>query len=392
MLVSVAAACGLAWLDDSPLVPRDAGRAEQGGAPLFLALLVAAFVAYLVGVWLLRRGAVTSLVVVLVLAAGIQLAPLGAPLLLSTDAWTYWEYGWIANHGDDPYAVAPERLPDNPAFTHAGADWRDTTSVYGPAFTLASQPVAAAAGGSAAAAAWLFKALAALAIVGTTLLVARLAPAPVYAAAFVGWNPVLAVHLAGGGHNDAWVAAAVVGALALGAAGRRGLAGAVWALAVLIKWVPAVFVLLGVIAARSRRDWRGAAGFVGTAVAVGLAATLAFGPDWLTAFGPLAANAGTETSFALPNRLEQAGLPGWAAVGLGVTVFTCGLAWLAWDAYRHRRARLAPAAVLLLVTTPWLAAWYTAWAVPLAALEDDDRTRLAALALCAYLLPQAIPL
>ena len=79
-------------------------------------------------------------------------------------------------------------------------------------------------------------------------------------------------------------------------------------------------------------------------------------------------------------------------IGLGVAVYVAGLAWLGLDARRRGRARLAPAALLLLVTTPWLAAWYTAWAVPLAALEDDDRVRLATLVLCAYLLPQAIPL
>jgi hypothetical protein len=56
VLVLVTAAAGLAWADDSPLVPRDAGTADQGDAPLFVVLLVAAFVAYLAGLWLLRAG------------------------------------------------------------------------------------------------------------------------------------------------------------------------------------------------------------------------------------------------------------------------------------------------------------------------------------------------
>jgi hypothetical protein len=47
----------------------------------------------------------------------------------------------------------------------------------------------------------------------------------------------------------------------------------------------------------------------------------------------------------------------------------------------------------VLLTTPYLVVWYLAWAVPLAAPEDDDRVaRLGALALTAYLLPQTIPL
>ena len=49
-----------------------------------------------------------------------------------------------------------------------------------------------------------------------------------FAAAFVGWNPVIAVHFAGGGHNDALMIALVLGA-ALAVRGRPQLAGAAWA-------------------------------------------------------------------------------------------------------------------------------------------------------------------
>lgn len=389
MLVLVTAAVGLAWIPDSPLVPRDAGLADQGTAWLFLVLLVAAFAAYLLGLRALRRDGVAVRAVV-VLALAVQLVPLGAPLLLSTDAWTYWEYGWIANHGGNPYVDTPSEFPDNPAFDYAGADWRDETSVYGPAFTIASQPVAAAAGGSADAAAWLFKGLAAAAMAAAALVVARLAAAPAFAAAFVGWNPLLAVHVAGGGHNDAWIAIGAVGALALAIAGRRQLAGGLWALAILVKWVPAVFFVLAALEARAQRRALGLVGCVAAGVLVAVLASLQWGLDWLRAFGPLARNAAGETSYALPHRLEQAGVPDAVALTLAVAVLVAGLAWLARDA-RRGRARYAPAAVLLLVTTPWLAVWYLAWAVPLAALEER-RWQLATLALCAYLLPQTIPL
>ena len=390
MLVLVAAAAGLAWAEGSPLVPRDAGRADQGTAPLFLALLIAAFVAYVVGLWLLRRR-VAPVAAVVTIAVAVQLAPLAALLLLSTDAWTYWEYGWIANEGGDPYAQPPLDYPENPAWDYAGADWRDTTSVYGPAFTLASQPVALVAGDSADVAAWAFKTLAAVAAVAAVLLAARLARATAFAAAFVGWNPLLAIHLAGGGHNDAWIAAGVMGALALATVGRRHAAGAVWALAILVKWVPVVFLALWALEARHSRRALGVLGLAVAALVVAAVAPAEFGLDWLTAFGPLAANAGTETTYAFPHRLEQLGVPDAVALGLALAVLALGLAWLGRSAL-HGRARLAPAALLLLFTTPWLAVWYTAWAVPLAAVEDDGRVQLATLALCAYLLPQTIPL
>jgi hypothetical protein len=98
------------------------------------------------------------------------------------------------------------------------------------------------------------------------------------------------------------------------------------------------------------------------------------------------------TSYALPSRLEQLGLPDGVALTIALALLAAGLAWLARDA-RAGRARLGAAACLVLATTPYLAVWYLAWAVPLAAPEDDDRlARLAALALTAYLLPQTIPL
>jgi hypothetical protein len=127
-------------------------------------------------------------------------------------------------------------------------------------------------------------------------------------------------------------------------------------------------------------------------VLVGALATVRYGLDWLGALGPLADNAARQTSYALPSRLEELGLPHGVALGIASTLLAAGLAWLAVEAHRGL-ARLGRAACLVLATTPYLVVWYLAWAVPLAAPEDDDRTaRLAALALTAYLLPQTIPL
>ena len=47
---------------------------------------------------------------------------------------------------------------------------------------------------------------------------------------------------------------------------------------------------------------------------------------------------------------------------------------------------------LLLLALPYLAVWYVAWTLPLAAAEDDRGAQLLGLALCAYLLRQTIPL
>ena len=388
----VTAASALAWRDDSPLVPRDGGLADGGTAWVFLGLLVAALASYLVGLWLLRRTAV-PLRLVVGIAVAVQLVPLAAPLLLSTDAWTYWGYGWIgAETAGNPYVEPPLAYPESPALAYLGADWRDTTSVYGPVFTLLSEPVAEVAGSSEDAAAWLFKCLAAAGMLAAIAAVSSTCGRAALATAFVGWNPVVAIHAAGGGHNDALVGGLVAGGVALAAHRRSGASGVVWTLAAFVKWVPVLLFAVAAVTARARGRPTGVAAAIATVVFAGAVATWAFGPDWLGALGPLVDNVDRETSYAIPSRLEQLGVPETVALALALGVLVAGLAWIARDAARGL-SRLGRTSCLLLVTTPYLAVWYLAWAVPLAALDEDDApARVGVLALTAYLLPQTIPI
>ena len=326
------------------------------------------------------------------LAAAIQLAPLAGPVLLSTDVYTYWDYGRIAAiHGGNPYEDEPSAYPGDPAYARMGADWRDTTSVYGPGFTLASEAHAAVVGESPTAAAWLYKGLGAAAMVAAFLLAARLAPRRAYAAAFVGWNPLLALHFAGGGHNDAWMMALVLAALALAASGRRQLAGVAWAAAVAVKWVALVFLPLPALEARRTGREISHVGFAAAAAVVFAVATWRYGLDWLGAFGPVADNLRKQAQYSLPNRLSGLGISQDAAAWLLGGLFVLAYLWLLREAWRGR-ARLGLAAGLLLAATPWLVPWYAVWAVPLAAVEEDRAAQLIALALSAYLLRDAVPL
>jgi hypothetical protein len=393
VLALVGVCAGLAWPDDSPLVPLEGGHPEGDTAYAwaFLAALAAAFALYLLALLALSRYAV-SLRVVATLAVAIQLVPLAAPLLLSTDAWTYWSYGRIAAvHDANPYRDPPAEFPSDPSFPFVGEDWRDTTSVYGPAFTLASEPLALAADESEDAAAWIYKTLAALAVLAAVALAVRLSPRRAFACAFAGWNPLLAVHFAGGGHNDAWMAALVLGAVALAGSGRRAWAGAAWAAAVLVKWVPLVFLPLRALEARRTGRALDHRGFAGAAVLLLGLATLRYGFGWLEAFGPLARNANTETSYALPHRVQDLGVPRELALVLFGAALALGFGYLVREALRGR-ARLGLAACALMLAAPWLVVWYVVWAIPLAAAEDDRTAQLLALALCAYLLPQTIPI
>ena len=77
----------------------------------------------------------------------------------------------------------------------------------------------------------------------------------------------------------------------------------------LIKWIPLVFFALRAIEARTARRRVGHAGFAAAAVLVIALASWRYGLDWLRAFRLLARNAESQTSYALPHRLEQLGFP-----------------------------------------------------------------------------------
>ena len=378
-------------MPDSPLVPLHGGHPDGNRAwsVVFLVLFALAFVFYLAGLWLIRAAAPRRRAIA-ALACAIQLAPLAAPLLLSTDAWTYWDYGRIAAvHEANPYRDPPSKFPDDPAYPYVGAAWHGTTSVYGPAFTLASEPLALAAGSSHNAAAWIYKSLAAAAVVALSFLAARLSRRPGVALAVVGWNPVLAIQFAGGGHNDSWPFALVLTALAVGLTGRRQLSGACWAAAALVKLVPLLLLPLRLVETRARRAGFGYLGLAGAAAVLVAAGTWRYGLAWTDALHPLANHAERETAFALPHRAQQLGLPHGAAIALFAAAFGLAYLWLLREAWRGR-ARLGLAAGLLLLAVPYLAAWYVVWTVPLAAAEDDEPAILLGLALCAYLLSQRI--
>lgn len=326
----------------------------------------------------------------LAVAVAVQVLPVAGPVLISTDVYTYWDYGRIAAvHGGNPYEDLPRAFAQDPAYGRMGADWRGTTSVYGPGFTLASEAHALAVGESADRAAYAYKGLAAAAMVALAVLAGLLAGP--FAAAFVGWNPLLALHFGGGGHNDAWMMAFVLAALFLRARGRSQLAGVAWAVSIAIKFVPLLLLPLRALEARREGFRVGHLGFASAALVLAALATWRYGLGWLDAFGPAVDNLQGQSRYSIPARLADLGVPEDVAAGVLVSAFAGAYAWLLLEAWRGR-ARLALATGLLLVATPWLLPWYAVWAVPLAAVEDDPPARLLALALCAYLLRPYVPL
>ena len=366
-----------------PGSPLRAGAPERSDVPsaVFLAAAACAFAAYLAALLLLRRHG-GALVAACALAVAIQLIPLAGPLLLSRDAYAYWDYGRLAaRHDANPYTVAPSRFPADPAARAMAPAWRSAKSVYGPVFTGASAGLAHASGRSSETAAFAYRLAAAAGMLALVAVAAVVAPIPAFGVAFVGWNPLLALDFAGGGHNDVWMMVLVLGALALASRHPR-LSGSGWALAAGVKWVALALLPLSLL--REPRARAAALGFLAAAGAIATAASLAFGTAWLGAVLPVAHR---HAAWAVPSRLGALGLPGWLAlVPLAIAV-----PWLVRNA-RAGRARLGLTSGLLLVGTPWLLPWYAVWAVALAAVEEDVAAWALTLALCAYLLPDRVPI
>ena len=367
------------------------GSALRAGAPegsdlpstVFLTAACCAFVIYVGALFVLRaRG--MHLVVVCAIAAAIQLVPLVGPLVISRDVYAYWAYGRLAAvHHVNPYTVSPEQYRNDPASKAMAAGWRSSKSVYGPVFSAASAGLAAGGGDSPKTQAVAYRVAGAVGMLTLTALAALVAPLPAFAAAFVGWNPLLAVDFAGGGHNDVWMMAFVLGALAL-AARRTRLAGVSFAVAGGLKWIVLGVLPLKLLSVNRRQALLMTLGFLVTSAAVAGIAFFFFGTAWLTTLGTFAHR---RSDWAIPSRLQQAGLPRWLAF-----VPLLVLLPLLVRSARAGRPRLGLASLGLLVATPWLLPWYAAWAVPLAAVEEDRLAWVLSLAFCAYILPDGIPL
>jgi hypothetical protein len=326
------------------------------------------------------------------IASAVQLLPLLGPTLLSTDVWTYWMYGRIGSTlGGDPYADAPSAFASDVAYGAMGSSWHETTSFYGPLFTLASELDAALVGDSPEAAAFGFRLAAALSMLAVTALAALLSRHRTLAIVLAGWNPLLALHFAGGGHNDALMLAFVLLALVLAERERPDAAGLCWAAAIGVKWVPIAFLALWAIGRRARGLPLGVRGLCAGLAAVALAATVRYGADWLTAFSGLSAQARRTGSIGLSKWLGDLGLGHRPQLVVIALLLAGAFALLALAAWRGR-TRLGVAGSALALGQGWLNPWYASWGVALSAPEQDRLAHGLALGLTAFLMLDALPL
>ena len=323
-----------------------------------------------------------------------------APPLLSQDAFSYLAYARLeVLHGIDPYAAGPLATPGDPVFPFAGS--KGTPSVYGPVFTLLSEPLARL---SVPAAFWVLKTVAALSSLVAVGLVWRAAERrgrdPVAATLLVGLNPALLVHVVGGAHNDAFILVLTAGALLAFSGGRTSASAGLAAAAAAIKASAAIAAPFLVAGSRRIGPALGAAATVAlVAAALGLAAFGTPALAWIetawanqTHGSSLSLPSVTATLLALPLPVERSDLlpPVRLALGMGLAVL------VTWLLVRTRRgadavAMAAWATIALLLATAWLVPWYIAWLLPLAAVAGDARLRAATVIMTAWVLAIAIP-
>jgi alpha-1,6-mannosyltransferase len=149
--------------------------------------------------------------------AAVWTAPmLLAPPLFTRDIFSYLAQGGLSLAGFDPYAVGPEAMPG--IFTdNVHYFWQDTPAPYGPLFILIAKSVAWATGNNIILGVVLMR----LALLPGLLLLVwalpeltrRLGGRVPIALWIAVANPMMVIHMVGGGHNDLLV----VGLLAAGA-------------------------------------------------------------------------------------------------------------------------------------------------------------------------------
>ena len=185
---------------------------------------------------------------------------------------------------------------------------------------------------------------------------------------FVGLNPAIIISVVNGGHNDALVGLAVLAAGLLAARRRFGGAGFVLALGLLVK-ASAGVGLIGIAAWTLTRDRRGAVRLLAVATVTTVVASLPAG-FVATRNAIHAGNGNTHASVWDPIT---------TATNIKLTIVLVLVLALATFAAYVRRDRPQPSAPALASMAAYLTAgayvlpWYSAWALPTAALERRSR-------------------
>jgi hypothetical protein len=366
-----------------------------------------------------RRAARWSIALVGTLAVVVC----AGPVLFSTDVFSYIAYARMGMlHGLDPYLHGPIRIEGDPIFKYVGEDWLKVATAYGPMYTLISYPLAAL---GLKGAVWGAKVEALAASAGTLALTWRCARArgydPAVALVAVGANPLYVLYGLGGAHNDVIMTFFMMAAVALvvseenpsGSAGptssaspgpssrgrlagnRDALAGASVVAAGLVKATGAVLLPFMLLSRRKVSTmWGAAAGLV----LVAAVSFPVFGLHGLDVISALNRDAALVSTDSFPTEIAHLlGKPGvfpadHTLLKVALVAIVAHLAWRTWRGYDWVSAS-GWTLLAIAVTSTWLLAWYTLWALPLAVVARDRRLLIATFAVQGlFIVHQTAPL
>jgi hypothetical protein len=398
----------------SPLIPGSPGITgwlqwgigERLGFRVFLIALLSFTCAYagLLALTLSGRAAVgrlgadrRSAAWAIALVGALNAIVFAGPVLFSTDVFSYIAYARMGvEHGIDPYLHGPLAIEGDPIFKYVGEDWLKVATAYGPLYTLLSYPLAAL---GLKGAVWGAKVEALAASAGTLALTWRCARArgydPAVALVAVGANPLYVLYGLGGAHNDLIMTFFMMAAVAFTFSDRDASAGASVVAAGLVKATGAVLLPFMLLA---RRNWRGLAGAVGAGVAVAAVSYPVFGLHGLDVVSALNRDAALVSTDSFATEIAHLlGKPGVFPIDhdllkVALVAIVAHLSWRTWRGYDWVSAS-GWALLAIAVTSTWLLAWYTLWALPLAVVARDRRLLIATFAVQGlFIVHQAAPL
>ncbi len=322
--------------------------------------------------------------VAIAVVAAVNVIIFIAPVLISTDVFSYIAYARMAvMHGINPYTHGPAAIQQDPIFNYVGTDWLKATTAYGPIYTLLSYPIAPL---GLIASVWGMKVEALAGSAAAMALTWRCAKQrgmdPVVALIAVGANPLWVLYGFGGDHNDLIMIAFMMGAVTLTLAGSDLKAGATLAVDMFVKATAVVMLPFMVIGRRRVSQIAGLA--IGAAVCAALGYVL-FGVNGADIFSVLTKDSSYVSTDGFPTELAH--LIGWPGIypvdhtilkGLLIAIVAY-LLWRTWRGYDWLAAS-GWALLAVAVTSPWRLAWYTLWGLPLSVITRDRRLLYAILA------------
>lgn len=326
------------------------------------------------------------------------------PPILAQDLFNYVSYGRaLSVYGKNPYIATPRAFPTEPVLRYIG--WKGTPSVYGPLFNYMAA-LAGLGGKGAVENTIVFKLMTFVFFVASLFVIddlaRRLRPDRrdfiLLAAA---WNPLVIIHLVGGGHNDTIMIFFVVTGFLLYHKGYPILAMGSVVLASMIKST-ALFVLIPMVVLFLRQNARWTLRKYVEAAAVLIGVPLAlYVPTWpgLKGFKLVLSVGSGYSDISIPRFFR--GQLSAALRGMGLASSTAGtvsmstvrvffmLVFIVLFVFFCYRVRDLPSLIFyagiiiftFTLTTTWLMPWYAGFQLVLLALTGSYRWTVAGVGL-----------